>query len=166
MIDADGFRPNVGIVLSNASGKVFWAKRCGQQSWQFPQGGIESHESCRDALYRELYEEVGLQPGDVNVVAETRGGLRYRIPPRYLRRQGPRCIGQKQVWFLLRLMGGEHCIHLDRGNPPEFDGWRWVDYWAPLEQIVSFKRQVYRCALKELAGYHWATITPPPKSAG
>ena len=86
MVDADGYRPNVGIVLSNDRGQVLWARRVGgQDHWQFPQGGIDSRESVEDALYRELYEEVGLQPGSVEILARTNGWLRYRLPRRMRR---------------------------------------------------------------------------------
>ena len=68
MLDKDGFRSNVAIVISNGRGKVFWAKRVGQRAWQFPQGGIDLGESPEQALYRELYEEVGLESGDVKII--------------------------------------------------------------------------------------------------
>ncbi len=152
MIDADGYRPNVGIILANNRGQVLWARRIRQDSWQFPQGGINANESAEDALYRELYEEVGLQPDDVRVLACTRGWLRYRLPQRMVRRHSqPVCIGQKQKWFLLQLVGDENNVRMDRSGKPEFDGWRWVSYWYPLGQVISFKREVYRRALKELA---------------
>lgn len=152
MIDADGFRPNVGIILTDDSGRVFWARRVGgQDAWQFPQGGIKHKETAEQALYRELQEEVGLHEGDVEVLAVTSGWLRYRLPRRMVRDKIPRCVGQKQKWFLLRLKSGESAIKLDAGVPPEFDSWRWVSYWYPLGKVVSFKRDVYRRALKELA---------------
>lgn len=152
MIDADGFRPNVGIILANDRGQVLWARRIRQDSWQFPQGGINANESAEDALYRELYEEVGLRPQDVRLLACTRGWLRYRLPQRMVRRHSqPLCIGQKQKWFLLQLIGDENNVRMDRCGKPEFDGWRWVSYWYPLGQVISFKREVYRRALKELA---------------
>ncbi len=152
MIDADGFRPNVGIVVANDAGRVLWGRRVGgQDAWQFPQGGIADGESAEQALYRELEEEVGLLPDQVEVLASTRGWLRYRLPRRYIRRgNGPTCIGQKQRWFLLRLTADDDAVRLDRNQKPEFDHWRWVSYWYPLEQVVSFKREVYRRALKEL----------------
>lgn len=155
MIDAEGFRPNVGIMLANARGELLWARRVGQTGWQFPQGGIQLDESPEDALFRELKEEVGLLPGDVDVLACTRGWLRYRLPQRLIRQdQHPVCIGQKQKWFLLKMLSDDEQVSFDNDCKPEFDSWRWVSYWYPLGQVVSFKREVYRRALKELAPRH------------
>lgn len=152
MIDSEGFRANVGIILCNAEGRLFWAKRINQRSWQFPQGGIRGDESPEQAMFRELAEEVGLQPHHVEIIGRTEGWLRYRLPQRLIRRgKRPICIGQKQVWFLLRLQGSESDVRLDLSERPEFDHWRWVDYWYPLKAVVPFKRQVYLCALRELA---------------
>ena len=152
MIDSDGFRPNVGIILANRRGQVLWAKRIGQDAWQFPQGGINGEETPEEAMYRELYEEVGLEAGDVKILACTRGWLRYRLPRRLVRKDSrPLCIGQKQKWFLLELVGGDERVRVDISNSPEFDGWRWVSYWFPVGQVVAFKRDVYRRAMKELA---------------
>ena len=152
VIDEDGFRPNVGIILANKTGQVLWARRVGQDAWQFPQGGINENETPEQALYRELHEEVGLTEDDVELVASTDGWLKYRLPRRYLRhRSKPLCIGQKQKWYLLMLTGSDSDVSFEYGAPPEFDKWRWVSYWYPLNQVVTFKRDVYRQALKELA---------------
>lgn len=152
MIDHDGFRPNVGIILSNQDRRLFWGRRVGQNAWQFPQGGINPHETPEEAMYRELEEEVGLREGQVTILGSTRGWLRYHLPKRYIRRHcGPTCIGQKQVWFMLRVDCGEDAFCLDRTDKPEFDAWRWVRYWQPLYEVVYFKRHVYQQALEELA---------------
>ena len=152
MIDSEGYRPNVGIILCNAKKQVLWARRIGQNAWQFPQGGIKRDETPEEALYRELWEEVGLVPEKVELLATTQDWLRYRLPKGLIRSdEKPLCVGQKQVWFLLRLAGDEDDVRLDRGDKPEFDGWRWVDYWYPLKEVVAFKREVYLQALNEFA---------------
>ncbi|AXW87106.1 RNA pyrophosphohydrolase [Lonsdalea britannica] len=150
MIDDDGYRPNVGIVICNRQGQVLWARRYGQHSWQFPQGGINPGETAEQAMYRELYEEVGLRKKDVRILALTRSWLRYKLPKRLVRWDTkPVCIGQKQKWFLLQLMCNESEINMQSSGTPEFDGWRWVSFWYPVRQVVSFKRDVYRRVMKE-----------------
>ncbi len=152
MIDKDGFRANVGIVVCNCDGMVFWGKRIGEYSWQFPQGGIDPGETAEEAMYRELHEETGLQPEDVRIVGSTADWLRYRLPKHMIRKHSsPVCIGQKQRWLLVHLVGGDSCFNLRSTDKPEFDGWRWVDYWEPAAEVVYFKRSVYKKALKELA---------------
>jgi putative (di)nucleoside polyphosphate hydrolase len=152
MVDADGFRPNVGIVLSNHAGQVLWARRVGgRDAWQFPQGGIDENESVEDALFRELFEEVGLEADDVEILARTQDWLRYRLPQHMRRQNSQGFRGQKQKWFLLRMLCDDAGVRVNATAKPEFDRWRWVSYWYPLDQVVSFKRQVYRRALIELA---------------
>ena len=151
MIDNDGFRPNVGIILANERGQVLWAKRVGQDAWQFPQGGIESQESPEEALYRELMEEIGLGEDSVEVVGSTKGWLRYRLPKRMLRQNASSFVGQKQKWFLLKMLSDDKTVTFEHTETPEFDLWQWVTYWYPLGQVVSFKQDVYRRAMKELA---------------
>lgn len=154
MIDTDGYRSNVGIVLSNAYGQVLWAKRIGMDAWQFPQGGIQTNENPEQAMYRELREELGLSPSDVQTVASTRNWLRYRLPKRFIRHDSePVCIGQKQIWYMLKLIAEDSKVNLAYSNQPEFDSWMWVDYWKPVREVVSFKRDVYRRALEELAPF-------------
>ena len=148
MIDSEGYRANVAMVIVNRHGKVFWGRRLRQQSWQFPQGGINPGETALAAMYRELYEEVGLRPKDVEVVASTRGWLRYKIPSHLVRSTLPTCIGQKQKWFLLRLLSEDSAIDLSTMAKPEFSGWRWVSYWHPVRRVVDFKQQVYQRALE------------------
>ncbi|MDD3609529.1 MAG: RNA pyrophosphohydrolase [Halothiobacillaceae bacterium] len=152
MIDSDGYRPNVGIILCNQDRQVFWGRRAGQDSWQFPQGGIRRNEAPVQAMYRELHEETGLRAEHVQLIGCTEGWLRYKLPSSLVRRHSrPVCIGQKQKWFLLRLVGSESAFSLDSNPRPEFDDWRWVEYWLPMREVVYFKRQVYQSALDQLA---------------
>ena len=152
MIDPDGYRPNVGIVLMRTDGRLFWARRVNRDGWQFPQGGMNTDETPLEAMYRELHEETGLRTEHVEVLGATPGWLRYRLPERCVRRSSrPTCIGQKQVWFLLRLIGQEGDVRLDLTDKPEFDSWRWVDFWYPADNVVHFKREVYVRALHHLA---------------
>lgn len=154
MLDREGFRPNVGIILLNQKNQVFWGKRIRTHSWQFPQGGIDRGEKPEQAMYRELHEEIGLQPHHVRIIARTRDWLRYEVPDRFIRRDARgHYKGQKQIWYLLQLMGNDWDLNLRATNHPEFDAWRWNDYWVPLDVVVEFKRGVYEMALTELARY-------------
>jgi putative (di)nucleoside polyphosphate hydrolase len=163
LIDRHGFRANIGIVLMHADGRLFIGRRSGGRGWQFPQGGMRGGESPEDALYRELHEEIGLKDSDVQIVGTTRRWLRYRLPAKYQRRgQRPVCIGQKQRWFLLRLRSDDSAIRFDSSDqPPEFDRWRWVDYWQPVREVIYFKRGVYARALHELGRQVFTEGLPP-----
>ncbi|HEX6828828.1 MAG TPA: RNA pyrophosphohydrolase [Burkholderiales bacterium] len=154
MIDRDGYRPNVGIILVNWKNEVFWGKRINQHSWQFPQGGIKSGESPEEAMFRELQEEVGLGSEHVRILGRTRGWLRYDVPDQWIKREWRgNYRGQKQIWYLLKLVGRDSDVSLRASSHPEFDAWRWNGYWVPLESVIEFKREVYRRALVELERY-------------
>ena len=154
MLDREGFRPNVGIILLNQKNQVFWGKRIRTHSWQFPQGGIKHGESPEQAMFRELHEEVGLLPDHVRIIARTRDWLRYEVPQHFIRKDARgHYKGQKQIWFLLQLMGRDCDMNLRATNHPEFDAWRWHEYWVPLESVIEFKRGVYEMALSELARF-------------
>lgn len=116
-------------------------------------------------MYRELNEEIGLAPEHVLVVARTQRWLRYDLPVSYLRRlrsrNNRRFRGQKQIWYLLRLTGSESDVCLDRSNKPEFDHWVWKDWPAAIDEIIEFKRGVYRRAYSELK-VHLSNSSPPP----
>jgi len=157
MLDHEGYRPNVGIILANQKNEVFWGKRIREHAWQFPQGGIQHGESPVQAMYRELHEEVGLLPEHVRILGRTRGWLRYDVPSHFVRRDARRRYrGQKQIWFLLRLVGRDTDVCLRATPKPEFDAWRWSHYWVPLDAVIDFKREVYSLALNELAGVLFA----------
>ena len=152
MIDSDGYRANVGIVITNEKKQILLAKRFKQDAWQLPQGGIDQDETELEALYRELEEEVGLDSTQVILLAKTPKWLRYDLPLEHIRRrQKPTCFGQKQVWFLLKLDSSDNDISLDSHHKIEFDDWKWVDYWRPVDEVINFKRDVYEDMLKVLA---------------
>lgn len=157
----DGYRPNVGIIICNRNGKVFWAHRVNNDGWQFPQGGVSRNEGLIDAMYRELEEETGLVSQQVKIVAHTKCWLHYDLPQSLLRNQRRRSPvggrkrvsfkGQKQVWFLVELIDDDSAVNLQAGlEQPEFDDWRWVDLEHAIDNIVDFKRSVYQKAIGEL----------------
>ena len=160
MLDRDGYRPNVGIILANSRNEVFWGKRVNQHAWQFPQGGIKHGETPVQAMYRELGEEIGLSRSHVRILGRTRDWLRYEVPEKWSRhaREGngnasasrSAYRGQKQIWFLLRMAGRDCDVKLRASGHPEFDAWRWHEYWVPLDMVIDFKREVYQQALTEL----------------
>jgi putative (di)nucleoside polyphosphate hydrolase len=165
-IDTQGYRANVGIILVDGTGHVLIAGRVGNRGWQFPQGGIGRDESAEDAMYRELNEEVGLTPDDVETLGSTKAWLRYKLPPRFVRHdRSPLCIGQKQRWFLLRMTGDPTRVRFDTTSEPEFNRCRWVDYWRPVKEVIYFKRPVYVSALTELGPLAFPDAGPPPQPA-
>ena len=135
-------------------------------------------------MFRELHEEVGLLPDHVQIIARTRDWLRYEVPDHFIRRDARgHYKGQKQIWFLLRLIGRDSDMNLRATDHPEFDAWRWNDYWVPLDVVIEFKRDVYQMALTELARFlprtvhhnrylrsgmrgHWRDESVPPDSSG
>lgn len=152
MLDKEGYRPNVGIILVNQRNEVFWGKRIREHAWQFPQGGIKRGETPEQAMFRELHEEVGLMPEHVRIIGRTRDWLRYEVPQNWVRREWRgHYRGQKQIWFLLRLVGKDSDVSLRATEQPEFDAWRWHDFWIPLDSVIEFKRDVYERALTELS---------------
>lgn len=161
MIDDNGYRRNVGIILCNQQNKLFWARRVNQSGWQFPQGGIDEGETYEQAMYRELHEEIGLKPEHVEIICQTREWVYYDLPQRFIRSGNlPVCKGQKQIWFMLRLVGEEGNISFNATDTPEFDCWRWVEYWEPAFDVVYFKRNVYLSTLTEMWSSLFPGITP------
>ena len=162
VIDAEGFRANVGIVLTRGDGTVLLGRRARGGGWQFPQGGMQTGETPEESLFRELHEEIGLKSQDVELVGATRDWLRYRLPPRYVRReQLPLCIGQKQRWFLLRLRDNDVKFGFTATSEPEFDQCRWSNWWEPVREVIFFKRPVYAQMLTELAALAFPQGAPP-----
>ena len=144
MLDEHGYRPNVGIILINDRRQVFWGKRVREHAWQFPQGGIKTGEDPVQAMYRELEEETGLRPHHVEIIGRTRDWLHYDVPDRWVRREWRgHYKGQKQIWFLLRMLGQDSDVTLRCDfEKPEFDAWRWHEFWVPEDELVRAHRQV------------------------
>ncbi|VFP80345.1 RNA pyrophosphohydrolase [Candidatus Erwinia haradaeae] len=152
MINRNGYRLNVGIIIYNIKGQVLWAKRTDQYFWQFPQGGIKIYETPKMAMYRELFEEVGLTQQDVHIDYESNNWIQYTFPKKLIRwKTKPLCIGQKQKWYLVRLLCSDEFINIKNNKTSKFDYWKWVSYWYPIRQIVPFKRYVYRQIMKEFS---------------
>ena len=150
-IKEKGYRLNVGIIVANSDGKLLYCKRKNSDNWQFPQGGIDRNEDPFLAALRELYEEVGIQKDKVNLIKESENWYKYNLPKKYKKNNflWNDFKGQKQKLFLFKLIE-EVMIDLNNENNPEFDEFDWVDYWKPLDEIVEFKREIYKKVLSEL----------------
>lgn len=150
MVDK-GYRSNVGIIVANKHGKLLLCKRKGMNSWQFPQGGIDYGEKPLKAAIRELKEEVGITSKSVQLIEYLDHWLKYDIPKKSRRRKliNSNFKGQKQKWFLFKITED---VEITFENDPdnEFDDFKWVSYWYPLNVIVSFKEKVYCEALSKL----------------
>ena len=142
MLDNDGYRLGVGMVIHHRDGKLLWCKRKGLDAWQFPQGGIEKNEVPIAAMWRELQEETSLLPQNVKLIQTMDQWLYYEFPEELQMAYR----GQKQIWFLLKLLVDDEHINLTRAD--EFEKWCWVDWHQPLKEIINFKRETYRQVLE------------------
>lgn len=147
------YRKCVGVMLVNARGEVFVGQRIDTRTpaWQMPQGGIDPGEGPRETALRELEEEIGVAPDLVRIEAETDGWLYYDLPPEIVPHTwGGRFRGQQQKWFLARFQGHDEQIDIATAHP-EFSQWKWLPADHVLDQIVPFKRAVYREVLEAFA---------------
>ena len=144
------YRPNVGIMLLNTAGNVFMAHRTDsrEQAWQMPQGGIDKGEDEYKAALRELYEETNIS--SVSLIAESTKWYTYDFPTgvHFISEKKKTFAGQKQKWFLFQFTGTEDEINLDRPHP-EFNQWKWMPAEKIVNEIVAFKRDVYRQVVDE-----------------
>ena len=147
----EGYRPNVAMIVINNDNKVLICRRRNTQTWQFPQGGIDPNENIQEAMYRELFEEVGLSKEDVNIIGESKKMITYDIPITLRSKVlGGKFKGQDQKWFLLKTIKDDIKINLNNEVIPEFEEFEWVSYWRALDRIIDFKKEAYRQALNEL----------------
>jgi len=140
------YRPCVGVTLINPAGLIFAGRRIDSAApaWQMPQGGIDHDEKPRAAALRELTEETGVAPAQVQVLAKTPDWLTYDLPPDLLGKVwGGKYRGQRQKWFLMRFLGTDSDIDIAREHP-EFSEWRWIAADEMIAAIVPFKRDIYR----------------------
>jgi putative (di)nucleoside polyphosphate hydrolase len=153
------YRPNVGAVLFNSAGLVLVARRADLPNteapagaWQLPQGGIDEGEDPRQAVLRELAEEIGTDRADV--IGEHDAWLTYDLPPELVgvALKG-RFRGQRQRWFALRFTGEDSDIRLDLDPHPEFDAWRWVTLRELPGLAVPFKRPIYEVLVESFARF-------------
>ncbi|MBT3992810.1 MAG: RNA pyrophosphohydrolase [Gammaproteobacteria bacterium] len=151
LIYDDGYRANVGIIISNQNNNLFFAKRRYQSGWQFPQGGINVGETPIQAMYRELNEETGLYKKNTKFIKESDHWYQYQIPHKSIRKakDGIKVIGQRQKWYLLQFTDEEEAIDLNHHNEQEFDSWKWATPDIVIKQVIGFKKEVYRKVLEE-----------------
>lgn len=145
------YRLGVGIILINSENKVFVGQRLDQgsgiEAWQMPQGGIDETEEPIKAALRELKEEIGTN--QVHVIHQSKDWFYYDIPDEYIERLwGGKYRGQKQLWFLMRLMGDDSLININTEHP-EFRDWKWVSFQDIPDLIVPFKKRLYKEILNE-----------------
>ncbi len=149
------YRPCAGVMLVNREGLVFVGQRLDStlEAWQMPQGGIDPGEDALTAATRELWEETGVAPDKVELVAEAPGEFTYDLPPELIGKVWKgKWRGQVQRWFLFRLLGEDKDVDI-RTPHPEFRAWRWIEPAELPRVIVPFKRQLYEDVLAAFAGH-------------
>lgn len=155
MNDTRPYRPCVGVMLLNRLGEVFVGNRIDTPGdhWQMPQGGIEGDENPRDAAFRELFEETGVN--NAVLIKEARQPIRYDLPPELSETVWDgRYRGQEQLWFAMLFLGVDSDVQLDL-HEQEFSEWRWISKDELVDNIVAFKRETYAEVLSEFDGLTW-----------
>lgn len=145
------YRPCVGIMLVNTEGRVFVGQRLDNkvEAWQMPQGGIDPGEDAREAAFRELGEETGIEPELVNIIAQSKEEYFYDLPEDLVGKiWNGKYRGQRQIWYLARFGGTDGNVNIQTKHP-EFRDWKWAEPETLPDLIVPFKKKLYRDLLKE-----------------
>jgi putative (di)nucleoside polyphosphate hydrolase len=156
------YRPCVGIMIINKAGLVWTGQRADMQGyaegrgewWQMPQGGIDGGETPSAAAMREVWEETAMR--SLEVLGETRDWVTYDLPTELLGiAWSGKYGGQRQKWFAMRFTGDETEIDIGPrpGHDIEFRAWRWSEPERLVDDIVPFKRGVYRSVVAELGQF-------------
>jgi putative (di)nucleoside polyphosphate hydrolase len=154
--DSSLYRPNVGLALFSKQGHVWLGRRAGvrkddvRYAWQMPQGGIDRGETPSHAALRELGEETGLEPDQVELLEELEPWLFYDFPPALKAKLTGPYYGQRQKWFAYRFTGSDTDFRLDR-HTVEFDAWKWARLEDAPELVIPFKAAVYAEVAKRFA---------------
>lgn len=159
------YRPNVGAVIFRADGKILIARRTDMPGvggplsegvWQCPQGGMDDGETPREAVLREVQEEIGTDK--LHILHEHPDWIAYDLPHHLIGKAlGGRFRGQTQKWFAIAFTGTDDDINLAAQNPPEFDAFQWVDLDSLPERNVGFKKPIYEKLVRDFASFSKAT---------
>lgn len=147
------YRPCVGMMLVNMDGLVFVGQRLDSkvEAWQMPQGGIDEGEDPKTTAFRELNEETGIAADLAEVIGQSKDEYYYDLPDDLVGKiWGGKYRGQRQIWFLMRFLGGDTDINIETPHQ-EFRDWRWVKPVELPDLIVPFKKRLYRDIVQEFA---------------
>ena len=146
-----GYRSNVGMMIINKDKKVLMCTRIHSEGQtyrlQMPQGGIDKDETPVQAVYREMWEEIGLKHEDVRFMATTKKWYKYDLPEEVRRKKSIR--GQRQKWFLFLMVAPDSKIDFTTDKVQEFVDFEWVDIDSVKEMVVEFKQPVYSQVVEE-----------------